>query len=80
MRRMLGRMLEANVWANMERMLGPILVVRATGYTMRQIVQHWKQTLSSRHGRSQRGARGAIAPPRILKKLCFGTRRTIFEF
>ncbi len=37
MRRMLGPMLEANVWANMKRMLRPMLVVRAAGYTMRQI-------------------------------------------
>ncbi len=29
----------------MERMLGPVLVVRAVAYTMRQIAQHWKQTL-----------------------------------
>ncbi len=43
--RMLGPMLEANVLANMERMLGPVLVVRAADYTMRQIAQHWKQTL-----------------------------------
>ncbi len=33
----------------MERMLGPVLVVRAAGYTMRQIAQHWKQTFGSSH-------------------------------
>ncbi len=47
--RMLGPMLEANVWANMERMLGPMLVVWAAGYTMCQIAQHWKQTFGSSH-------------------------------
>ncbi len=46
MRRMLGPMLEANVWANMERML----VVRVTGYTMYQMAEHWKQTFDSSHG------------------------------
>ncbi len=49
MRRMLGQMLEANVWVNMERMLGPMLVMWATGYTKCQIVQHWKQTFGSSH-------------------------------
>ncbi len=47
MRRMLGPMLEANVWTNMERMLEPMSVVWATNYTMRQIAQHWKQTFGS---------------------------------
>ncbi len=45
MRRILGPKLEANIWANMEQMLGPMLVVLAATYTMRQIAQHWKQTL-----------------------------------
>ncbi len=49
MRRMLGQMLEANVSANMEQMLGPMLVVQAAGYTMRQIAQYWKQTYGSIH-------------------------------
>ncbi len=35
--------------ANMERMSGPMLVVRAAGYTMRQIAQYWKQTFGSSH-------------------------------
>ncbi len=43
------RMLEANIWANMEQMLGPMLVVWAAAYTMRQIAQHWKQTFGSSH-------------------------------
>ncbi len=29
---------------------GAMLVVRAAGYMMRQIVQYWKQTFGSSHG------------------------------
>ncbi len=29
----------------MRRMLGPMLMMRAAGYTMRQIAQHWKHPL-----------------------------------
>ncbi len=45
MRRLLGPMSEANVWANIERILRTMLVVQAAGYTMRQIAQHWKHPL-----------------------------------
>ncbi len=33
----------------MERMSGPMLVVRAASYTMSQIAQYWKQTFGSSH-------------------------------
>ncbi len=33
----------------MEQMLGPMLVVWAAGYTMRQIAQYWKQTFGISH-------------------------------
>ncbi len=49
MRPMLGPMLKQMFGGNMERMLGQMLVLRATSYTMRRITQCWQQIFGSDH-------------------------------